>query len=227
MTTATNYNTYSQYKPSGINWLGDIPETWKVKKLKHAVKELVGGGTPDTGNDQNWTDDETGIPWVNIADMTNAFHIKETEKRATTLGLAEKNLRILPLSTLLYSMYASLGKVAILDIEAVTNQAILGVVEAKQKAISNFIKWWLISIESHLSLFSTSSTQNNLNEFKVKNMPLFLPSLFQQKTIADFLDRETAKIDEMMKKVGTQIEKLQEYRQALISNVVTGKVMVT
>ena len=221
MTTATKYKTYSKYKPSSIDWLGDIPDGWEMKKLKHTVKELVGGGTPDTGNDQNWTDDENGTPWVNIADMTNAFHIQETEKRVTAMGLAEKNLRILPKNTLLYSMYASLGKVALLDIEAVTNQAILGVVEDKQKAVSDFIKWWLISIESHLSLFSTSSTQNNLNEFKVKNMPLFLPSLPQQKSIADFLDRETAKIDEMVAKKQKMKELLKEKRQALITHAVT------
>ncbi|KKQ37113.1 MAG: Type I restriction enzyme, S subunit [Candidatus Roizmanbacteria bacterium GW2011_GWA2_37_7] len=47
-----------------------------------------------------------------------------------------------------------------------------------------------------------------------------------QKSIADFLDRETEKIDEMMKKVETQIEKLQEYRQALITSAVTGKIRV-
>ncbi|MDO8591197.1 MAG: restriction endonuclease subunit S [bacterium] len=221
MTTATKYKTYPKYKSSGIDWLGDIPDGWEMKKLKHAVKELVGGGTPDTGNDQNWTDDENGTPWVNIADMTNAFHIQETEKRVTTMGLAEKNLRILPKNTLLYSMYASLGKVALLDIEAVTNQAILGVVEDKHKAVSDFIKWWLISIESHLSLFSTSSTQNNLNEFKVKNMPLFLPSLPQQQSIADFLDRETTKIDEMVAKKKKLMELLKENRQALITHAVT------
>ena len=221
MTTATKYKTYPKYKPSGIDWLGDIPDGWEVKRLKHAVKELVGGGTPDTGNDQNWTDDENGTPWVNIADMTNAFYIQETEKRVTALGLEEKNLRVLPKNTLLYSMYASLGKVALLDIEAVTNQAILGVVEDKHKASSDFIKWWLISIENHLALFSTSSTQNNLNEFKVKNMPLFLPVLPQQKSIADFLDRETAKIDEMVAKKQKMMELLKEKRQALITHAVT------
>lgn len=221
MTTATKYKPYPKYKPSGIDWLGDIPEGWEMKKLKHTVKELVGGGTPDTGNDQNWTDDESGTPWVNIADMTNAFHIQETEKRVTESGLAEKNLKILPKNTLLYSMYASLGKVASLDIEAVTNQAILGVVEDKHKAVSDFIKWWLISIESHLSLFSTSSTQNNLNEFKVKNMPLFLPSLPQQQAITDFLDRETTKIDEVVEKKQKLVELLKEKRQAIISQAVT------
>ena len=87
MASATKYNTYPKYKPSGIDWLGDIPEGWEVKKLKYTVKELVGGGTPDTGNDQNWTDGERGTPWVNIADMTNTFIIQETEKKVTPEGL--------------------------------------------------------------------------------------------------------------------------------------------
>lgn len=217
----TKSKTSPKFKSSGIDWLGDILNEWEVKKLKFTVKELVGGGTPDTGDDQNWTDNNDGTPWVNIADMTRSFRIRETEKKVTIKGLLEKNLRILPKGTLLYSMYASLGKVAVLNIDAVTNQAILGIVESKDKAAIDFIKWWLISIERHLLLFSSSSTQNNLNEFKVKNMPIFLPPLSQQGQIANFLDHEADKLDGLIDKKQQLIKKLNEKRTAIIGNAIT------
>ena len=66
----------------------------------------------------------------------------------------------------------------------------------------------------------------HLTRDKLKEVAISCPSVAEQRAIADFLDRETVNIDEVTKKVETQIEKLQEYRQALIFNAVTGKIKV-
>jgi type I restriction enzyme S subunit len=68
--------------------------------------------------------------------------------------------------------------------------------------------------------------QKRVPEDFIKDFSLGLPKIDEQKQIVAFLDRETAKIDEMVKKTELQIEKLQEYRQALITSAVTGKIMV-
>ncbi len=92
--------------------------------MKHVLREVGSGGTPDTKNDAFWSDGN-GTPWVAIGDMSNRDHIHETEKHVSNAGLDDKGLEVWPVGTLLFSMYASLGHVAVLRIAATTNQAML------------------------------------------------------------------------------------------------------
>ncbi len=171
-----SFPRYPKYKASGVEWLGDVPEGWAVSCLKYSVSEIYSGGTPETGNQDYWaTDEEDAIPWVAIGDMTRSSFVGRTEKKITQSGLKSKRLRVLPKGTLLYSMYASLGKVAVLSVPATINQAILGVIPDSKKLAQNFLRYWLIQIEKHLSLFSSSNTQDNLNAEKVRSLPLFVP----------------------------------------------------
>jgi hypothetical protein len=117
---------YPRYKASGIEWLGDLPSSWGVSRLKYCVGRIYAGGTPESGNDAYWADDmDESTPWVAIGDMTRSSCVVTTDRQVTDAGLASKRLEILPAGTLLYSMYASLGKVAVLGIPAAVNQAIL------------------------------------------------------------------------------------------------------
>src|SRR3989344_7646440 len=161
---------YPKYKESGVQWIGDIPEGWKNYRLKHVVNEFISGGTPTSDNEKFWAqEDEEGINWVAIADMTNNEFVEETKKKITTEGLADKGLRILPKGTLIYSIFASLGKVSILKINATTNQAILGLIPNK-KINNKFLKYYLISLEETIIALSNANTQNNLNSTIVKNI---------------------------------------------------------
>jgi len=118
-----SFPRYPKYKPSGVEWLGDVPEGWTGTCLKHSTKEIYSGGTPETGNPEYWAADEPdSIPWVAIGDLTRGTIVASTEKQITRAGLFSKRLRVLPTGTLLYSMYASLGKVAVLAIPATKNK---------------------------------------------------------------------------------------------------------
>ena len=123
-----SYKTYDGYKDSYIDWIDLIPNHWHPYKLKHVVSEFVAGGTPKSSNDSFWSEDNNGIPWVAIGDMSENEYVNSTTKSITHEGLADKNLRILKKGTLIYSIFASLGKTAILNIDATTNQAILGLI---------------------------------------------------------------------------------------------------
>ena len=69
---------YPKYKDSGVQWIGKIPEEWNTYKLKHVVNEFISGGTPSSDNDKFWVkEDEEGISWVAIADMTKNEYIKK------------------------------------------------------------------------------------------------------------------------------------------------------
>jgi restriction endonuclease S subunit len=131
---------------------------------------MVAGGTPESGDPDNWADPETGVPWVSIGDMTSSPVVMKTERYLSVAGLRSKRLRLLPVGTLLYSIYASLGKVAELGISAATNQAILGLLPNKDLLNQRFLAFWLASFERHLDLLSSSNTQANLNAEKVANI---------------------------------------------------------
>ena len=210
-------------KNSGIEWIGEIPEDWDVNKLKYSIKRLISGGTPNSGDSSNWTNDN-GIPWVSIADMTEQPIIRYTKKQITKKGFNEKNLKILPKGTILYSIFASLGKVAELAIDATTNQAIVGIIYDENKLNKDFLKYWLNFIERNIKLLASSNTQDNLNANKVLNMPIMMLSLQEQVKISSFLDKKTDKIDNLTNKIQNQIELLKEFKISLISNAVTGKI---
>ena len=211
---------YSKYKDSEIEWIGEIPEGWNNYKLKHVVNEFVAGGTPRSDDEKFWAHDEHGIPWVNIGDMTNKEIVTETKKEITVEGQADKGLRILKNGTLLYSIFASLGKVAVLGIDATTNQAILGLIISK-KIDTIFLKYYLKNLEEPIITLSNANTQNNLNSTIVKNIEIAIPSLPDQTAIANFLDRKIAKGNALIEKDKKLIALLKEKRTALINHAVT------
>ena len=119
-------------------------------------------------------------------------------------------------------MYASLGKVALLETEAAINQAILGIVPRENEVLRDYLRWWFEFMQAHVRMLSSSNTQDNLSAEKVRNMPIVLPiAIKEQHAIAGFLDRETAKIDALVARKERLIELLQEKRTAVITRAVT------
>ena len=215
----SRYKPYPRYKESGVEWLEEVPEHWTLSKLKYILQSMISGGTPKTDKPSNWCESGTGTPWVSIADISRNYIISETKKDVTVEGIIEKGLKVLPKGTLLYSIFASLGKVAIANTELTTNQAILGLIPNK-KMDNNFLYWLLVALEDYVHFSASSNTQDNLNSEKVANFPIVLP-ITEQTTIANFLYRETAKIDTLIAKQERLIVLLAEKRQTLISHAVT------
>ncbi len=215
------WKRYPEYKDSGVEWLGEVPAGWGILRLKQATQKMIGGATPASGNPVYYSNSEGAIPWVTIADISKCKLVTATASYITEEGLKSKNMTILPQGTLLYSIYASLGKVAVLGVPATTNQAILGIVPIGEILTSEYLFYLLRYMEQYVPLLSSSNTQNNLNAEKVRNMPIFAPSISEQHTIAAFLDREIARIDALIEKKQRFIELLEEKRQALITQAVT------
>ena len=213
---------YPEYKDSGVEWIGDIPVSWGIFKLKHVINEFISGGTPNSDNEKFWVqNEEDGVPWVAIGDMTNNEVVEDTKKKITFDGLANKKLRILKSGTLIYSIFASLGKVSLLGIDATTNQAILGLI-TNEKIDGIFLKYYLRYLEKPIIALSNANTQNNLNSTIVKNIEFSLPNDYNdQIKIASFLDKKTSEIDLTIEKDTRLIELLKEKRTALINHVVT------
>lgn len=216
-----SYKTYEKYKNSYIDWIDEIPKHWHPYKLKHIINEFIAGGTPKSSNEAFWSENNDGIPWVAIGDMSDNEYVTSTNKSITREGLADKNLRILKKGTLIYSIFASLGKTAILNIDATTNQAILGLITSN-KIDNHYLKYYLNALQTTISSFSNENTQENLNTNIVKNMEIAIPiDLNEQQQIANYLDKKTAKIDATIAKNEELIRLLEEKRVALINQVVT------
>lgn len=213
-------------KDSGVEWLGEVPEHWDVRKLKQCCDRFYAGGTPDSGTAAFYCDPQKGIPWLMISDMTKQRRIRSTQKHITEEGRESRNLECLPIGTLLYSMYASLGVVSILEIEATVNQAIIGLEPRSEVMNREFCLYSLENLRPHMVLLASSSTQANLNAEKVRSLQLPLPPFTEQAAIVEYLDKATAEIDTAIARAKREVELLEEYRTRLVADVVTGKLDV-
>jgi type I restriction enzyme S subunit len=209
---------YPSYKPSGVAWLGSVPSHWQVEKIKHLVERLIGGATPNTSDESSW-DNKNGIPWISIGDMSSSDLVTTTNRKISDKGFREKRMQILPKGTVIYSMYASVGFASITKIEAVTNQAILGLVGI-ERLDSTFLMSYLNSIRASVLQEATSNTQDNINAEKVRNIPVICPPLDEQEKIAHYLDTETARIDTLIQEKEALIGLLHEAQSSAFASTV-------
>lgn len=188
---------------------------WEVKRLGD-VAEMSSGGTPSSGNPLYYGGK---IPWVVIADMTRITkYLFETEKKITTQGLENSSAKIFPSGTLLFAMYASIGKCAIAKVDVTCNQAILGI---KTKNIdTEFLYYYLSFNEQTFLQMGQSGTQNNLNKEIVENLKIPYPQIPEQKAISAVL----SDMDVEIEKLESQLTKYQNIKQGMMQTLLTGKI---
>ncbi|MEE6163088.1 restriction endonuclease subunit S [Cylindrospermopsis raciborskii DSH] len=212
------WKRYPAYKDSGVEWLGEIPEGWEVRKVSHAFQKIGSGTTPSTNHYDYY---EGNIPWVNTSELREKV-ITDTSAKLTNKALLDHSvLNLYPPGTLLIAMYgATIGRLGILGITACTNQACCAL--ANPISINaKFAFYWLWMRRNELILLSSGGGQPNINQEKIRSIRIPAPPLTEQQAIARFLDRETVKIDTLIAKKERLIELLKEKRTALISHAVT------
>lgn len=207
-----------EMKNSGVEWIGDIPSEWKIIKNKYLLNSLYSGGTPSSANEDFYS--ENGVAFVSISDMSKTKYIYETKKKLTTLGLQDKNLKMLPIGTILYSIYATIGEIAELKVEATISQALLAL-NINENIDKQYYKYNLTAMKDYVFSNANGNTQFNLNAEKVWNFILVLPPLLEQKRIADFLDSKVTKIDKIISETKESIGNYKEYKQSVITEAVT------
>ena len=210
-------------KDSGLDWFGFIPEHWQILPMKLLLEKIYSGGTPTTTMSEFWTDNEDGINWVAISDITKSKGIlTETAKKITQKGLESKNLEIIPKGTLLLSIFASLGKTTTLGIDSTVNQAIIGL-QPNSKLNQKFLQYLFEDCERYINYYSSANTQENLNVSKIKDLVFPVPPLSEQVKIAAFLDQKTAQIDAIIEKKQKLLQLLDEKKKSVINEAVTGQ----
>lgn len=210
-------------KDSGVEWIGQVPEHWEVKKITHIFPNIGSGTTPNSSDPSFY---EGNINWLQTGDLTDGY-IYKTSKTITHKALQTySTLKIYPKNSLVIAMYgATIGKVGLLQIETTTNQACC-VLSAALNIEMKYIFYLFQGIKESLVAMSYGGGQPNISQEKIRSLKLPFPNASEQEQIADYLDKQTAKIDQAIALKTAHIEKLKEYKSVLINDAVTGKVQV-
>lgn len=190
---------------------------------------MVAGGTPPTDIGEYWLDgdDSDGTPFVAISDMSRKTSVDRTSKALSSAGMRARSMPRAGAGTLLLAMYASVGEVAFLGIDATWNQALLGISPNADRVDPRFLRYVLLDMRNDLLGDVRLATQANLNAGQIGDMWFQRPPLDEQRDIADFLDRETGRIEMLIKEQQSLIDLLQERRRAHIEEVVEGAAVET
>ena len=188
--------------------------------LKYALNGVYSGGTPTAGDDAFY--DECGSPFVTIGDMSAQTPILSTKRHLSEEGRQSRNLKTVPKGTVLLSMYATIGLPNVLGIDACVSQAIIALFNRKDQD-KRFLYWWLMHYRKLLEAEVAGSTQGNLNAERVKNIRFRFTDLSTQREIADFLDRETARIDLLIQKREKFAVLVAEARDSLLAKMICGE----
>ena len=158
----------------------------QYKKLGD-ICDFISGGTPSKSKIEYWKDGK--IPWIKISDFKKKY-IKISDEKITKSGLENSSAKILKKGTILYTIFASVGKVAILDIEAATNQAIVGIdLKGNNLLDKDFLYYFLCSIENNIKKQARGVAQNNINISILKNISIPILSMSLQKSIVKTLNK--------------------------------------
>lgn len=211
-------------KPSGIEWLGDIPEGWKKNKISRLFGMIGSGTTPASGNGEYYNGN---IKWVNSGDLNDGV-LFDTNKKVTNKAINDYSvLKVYPYNTLVIAMYgATIGKLSILETEACCNQACCCLGQLDDDLLLNYVFYVLLSCRNSLLEQGKGGGQPNISQDIIKKTWIPIPPTEEQTAICDSLNIETVKINEFILKIEKEIELMNECRTRLISDVVTGKVDV-
>jgi type I restriction enzyme S subunit len=211
-------------KVSDVAWLGDIPQHWETRRLRF-VMTMSGGLTPRTSESRYWGGD---IPWVSPKDMKSE-RLKNSIDTLTEDALKETTLRLYAPGKVLIvvrgMILAHTFPVAVNEVPVTVNQD-MKVLETTMNP--EYLAVLLRGIQSLvLSIVEESAHGTKvLRTDLLKNMVLPVPPRAEQDEIVDEVARISSRIDKMVSTVTAAIAKLQEYRSALITNAVTGRINV-
>lgn len=201
-------------KPSGIEWIGDIPDDWEVRRLK-AISKLQTGNTPSTNNKNNYA--ETGFPWLKPDDLCGT--IKESQAKVFLSPAGKLETRILPANSILLCCIGSIGKIGFVSTECASNQQITALII--KHGFWRYFLYVLRIAEEELMSLSVGNVVFILNSERLGSLKIPFPPLKTQQKIADYLDEKCGEIDVTIAKQKESIEKLKAYKQSLISETVT------
>lgn len=206
-------------KDSGVPWLGKIPAHWSVRRIKD-ISALVTGMTPSTADQDNYTNDD-GFPWIRPEDLTEPASYLKASKFLSLAGWSLS--RKVPRNSTLICCIGTIGKTGYALSTVATNQQITAACFYKNH------KYFFHAINAarlEIELSAMGNVVRILNNERLGIIPLPVPPDSEAIYIARFLDEKISEIEQQAERIQQAISKLHEYRAALITHAVTGKIDV-
>ena len=200
---------------------GTVPKSWIMQPIR-ANARLIAGGTPSRGVKEFWTGGT--IPWVKTGQVDYCV-INDTDEKITPVGLANSAAKMLPKGALLIAMYGqgiTRGKVAILGIDAATNQACAGIIPTTDKLKPLFLYYYLTFSYDRLRSFSHGAQQQNLNAELVGSFKVPQADPDEQTEIATILQTIDRKISVHERKGAA----LSDLFQTMLNQLMTAQIRV-
>ena len=209
-------------KESGVEWLGEIPKHWEVKQTRLIFK-IFSGSTPRSSEELFWDGD---IVWFTPEDLGNnqQKNISESRRKITEEGYNSCGTSLAKSNSVVLSTRAPIGHFAISTVPACSNQGCR--ILEPENGIPEYWYYTLLSAKPILHCLGQGSTFMELPRQSLAGFKLPVPPLQEQQAIAEHIEKSTAPIDHQKAQVTEAIERLKEYRSALITDAVTGKMNV-
>lgn len=214
-------------KDSGVEWLGTIPEHWDVHQLSLLTETIQTGPFGSQLHAADYV--EGGVPLINPAHLVSGDIIPDEKSAVDAQTVGRLNRHKLKPADIIMARRGEIGRCAFVEEEQAgwlcgTGSLIIRFAKGNSRFFSIVISSGGFS--KNLELYAVGSTMLNLNPTIVGRMPVPVPPLAEQDQIVSYIDSATKKIDRSITKARETIERLQEYRAALITAAVTGQIDV-
>lgn len=212
----------ARLKPSGVEWLGDVPEHWTVYRIKQVTQILRGKFTHRPRNDPSLYDGQ--YPFIQTGEVARSGKAITTYRQT----LNERGLEVskmFPIGTLVMTIAANIGEVAILDFEACFPDSVVGFVP-RDSVERDYLYYLFTAMKQELLREAPVNTQGNLNVDRIGCRGIALPPVEEQRLIVLSIEKRTAEMDAVIDRSSREISLLREFRVRLTADVVTGKLDV-
>lgn len=206
----------NELKPSGVEWLGDIPKKWQFTRLKYCFTYKK-GKNPDIIFDENF--DNKLLPYLSTEYLRKGTNIQYVDNQ-------NRNYLIANFGDILLLWDGANAGEFFISKEGIVSSTMALLKKINQNDIDLFFKYFLKSIEKYLRSSTTGMGIPHINSQILNNLTLILPNIVEQQKIANFLDEKSKIFDEAISKKEQLISKLELAKQSLISEVVTGKLKI-
>lgn len=213
------YGPYAEPAETKETEIGWIPSRWKIALVGDNC-ELTAGGTPSRKNPDFWNG---SIPWVKTSEI-NYRLITRTAEAITEEGLRNSSAKLFPPGTLLMAMYGqgvTRGRVAILGIEAATNQACVAFFPGRELAI-RYLRAYFMCDYDRVRNYGHGANQKNLSAKIIKSIPMPVPPLSEQMDIACVVDS----IDQRQNAEEKRASALRILFSSMLHELITGRIRV-
>lgn len=212
-------------KPSGVEWLGDVPEHWEVVPLKFLSERIQNGATPPTSEVAFY--DNGVVPWYGPSSCAHGEYVGAPVRHLAEAAFTAGRARLIHGPALLVVVIgATAGRMALLPRDGATNQQITSYELRTKRVFPRFVLHQLRGAERWLRSTASTATIPILDGRMVSRLSVAIPSVTEQQSILRRADEDTVDLEKAIDRARREINLLREYRTRLIADVVTGKLDV-